>query len=71
MLYGFPLEISYGWHAALINSPEELKFIQKNQNELSDKEDFYIGGTTNVNSAIILSNFTDYLPNSSGKTEKD
>ena len=61
------LELKYGWHPAVLNDAEELEFIQRNLNGLINKQNFYIGGTTNFNSTGILSNFSDYLPNSTGK----
>ena len=61
------LELEFGWHAAFINSPEELEFIQRKLNGLSNNQDFYIGGTTNFNSTGILSNFSEYLADSSGE----
>ena len=54
-------ELQYGWHAAVINSAEELELIKKNRNN-----DLFIGGTTNLNSGTVISNFEDYLANSSG-----
>ena len=69
MLFFNILELEYGWHPAVLNDAEELEFIQRNLNRLINKQDFYIGGTTNLNSTGILSNFSDYLPNSTGKTE--
>ena len=52
------------WHASVINSAEELKFIQRNQKELSNTQDFFIGGSSNYTGAI--SNLSYYLPNQSG-----
>ena len=45
-----------------MNSADELDFVLKNN--LSNKHDFFIGGTTN--SSGFISNFSDYIPNSSG-----
>ena len=56
------------WHPAIINSAEELEFIQRNQDELSNTQDFFIGGSTN--STGIISNLSDYLPNQSGNRNK-
>ena len=47
-----------------MNSAEELDFVLKNN--LNNKQDFFIGGTTNWNSSGFISNFSDYLANSSG-----
>ena len=62
------LELKYTWHAAVINSAEELEFILNNLNTLSNKQDLYIGGTTNLNSSGFISNISDYIINSSGIT---
>ena len=59
-------ELPYGWHPAVINSPEELEFIQSNLKKLVNKDEVYIGGTTNFNSTGVLFNFSEYLPNSTG-----
>ena len=40
-----------------------------NQNSMSNKQDFFIGGTTNLNSTGILKNFSNYMPDSSGRIE--
>ena len=61
------LELEYGWHPAFINSPEELEFIQRKLSGVSNNEDFYIGGTIHFNSTGILSNFSEYLSDSSGE----
>ena len=58
-----PLELY--WHPAVINSAEELEFIQRNQKNLSNTQDFFIGGSSN--STGIISDFSNYLPNQSGK----
>ena len=47
-----------------------MEFIQSNQNRLSNHEDFYIGGTTNFPSKTQTFDFSDYLPDSSGKPGK-
>ena len=47
-----------------MNSAEELDFVLKNN--LNKKQDFFIEGTTNWNSSGFISNFSDYLANSSG-----
>ena len=52
------------WHAAVINSDKELDFIQRNQKELKNTQDFFIGGSSNSTGAI--SNLSYYLPNQSG-----
>ena len=45
-----------------MNSAEELQFVLKNN--LSNKHDFFLGGTTD--SSGFISSFSDYIPNSSG-----
>ena len=49
-----------------MNSAEELEFVLKNENKLSNKQDFYIGGTKNFDSSGFISNVFDYLNNPSG-----
>ena len=52
------------WHPAIINSAEELEFIKRNQKNLRNTQDFFIGGSSN--STGIISDLSDYLPNQSG-----
>ena len=59
-------ELRFGWHPALLNSAEELEFIQKSLNRLGNTQDLYIGGTTNYYSSGNNANFSDYLPNKTG-----
>ena len=54
-------ELGYGWHAAVIDSQEELDYIYTQQQKWGDDHSYWIGGSViSDGSHVFTFNFSDY-----------
>ena len=57
-------DLGHGWGPAVIDSLNEVRFIQENQKRLTDERSYWIGGSTNSEPGIIT--YADYLLTATG-----